>query len=33
MHRILLTRWFLPAVAVAAFLAKAKWGYGLSSGR
>jgi hypothetical protein len=33
MHRILLTKWFLPALAVAAFVGKAKFGYGFSSGR
>jgi hypothetical protein len=33
MHRILLTKWFLPALAVASFVAKAKLGYGFSSGR
>jgi hypothetical protein len=34
MHRILLTKWFLPALAVAAFIGKTKYGlYGFSSGR
>jgi hypothetical protein len=33
MHRILLTKWFLPTLAVASFVAKAKLGYGFSTGR
>jgi hypothetical protein len=33
MHRILLTTWFLPALAVAAFVGSVKWGLGFSTGR
>jgi hypothetical protein len=33
MHRILLTKWFLPTLAIAAFVAKIKLGYGFSTGR
>lgn len=33
MHRIVLSKWFLPALAIAAFVGKVKTGYGLSLGR